>query len=84
MKKPDLHDAVLSSYPDVVTLQGNEANKIIAYNINNQKVTIDPNVVILKLSTMLSEYQTFLLNKDEIKKISKNNIDGFFRYRNRW
>jgi hypothetical protein len=47
-----LHQAVYSAYPNAVFVNGNNANSIVALDVNRSPITIVPSIITNKLSEL--------------------------------
>jgi DNA-binding NarL/FixJ family response regulator len=56
--QPTIHNAVLDSYSNAVTVWGEDVNSLIVHDANGNPITINTSTVTTKLSTLQSEYET--------------------------
>jgi len=50
--EPTLHDAVRAAYPNAVTVNGNDANSIVAFDINGNSISVSPATIEAELATL--------------------------------
>lgn len=53
--EPTLHDAVRAAYPNAVTVNGNDANSITAFDVNGNAISVSPATIEAELATLQAQ-----------------------------